>query len=76
MLMGLTLEVLTPSVKVALSLQAIGWKKCKSLWTLEFGIVELYFQLNDAGTRVMGVRHHSLGNLDMYCYVLQGHRGL
>jgi hypothetical protein len=35
MLMGLTSEVLTPSVKAALSLQGICWKKCKSLWTLE-----------------------------------------
>jgi len=49
MLMGLTLEVLTPIVKVVLSLQGIGLKKCTELWTLEFGIVELYFQLNDAG---------------------------
>jgi len=40
------------------------------------GIVGLYFQLNNAGNRVMGVCHHSLGNQDMYCYVLQGDRGL
>jgi len=43
---------------------------------MNFGIMGLYFQLNSAGNRVMGVRHHNLGNRDMYCYVLQGDRGL
>jgi hypothetical protein len=36
------------------------------------GIVELYLQLEYAGNRVMGVGHHSLGNGDIYCYVMKG----